>query len=96
MLIERITGYYKPGKEEEGLAFLVEELNRAFRPLHYRTLIPQLGTIYRYTTDLEFPNLSERDQFWTTWGASPEARAFLEKWYPLIETGEMHEIWELI
>ena len=97
MIVERITGFFKVGKLEEATALVAAELKRNKPPHGCRIYTPDIGVPHdRACTEWEFTDMNEREQFWRNWLAQPEAQAFFEKYQPLLESGELHEIWTLI
>jgi hypothetical protein len=45
---------------------------------------------------VEAENLAELEKRWAEWLDSPEATAFYEKWFELVETGHTNEIWQVV
>lgn len=97
MIVERITGFFKVGKLEEAVALVAAEIKRSQPPRGYRVYTPDIGVPQdRACTEFEFEDMNEREQFWRNWLAQPEAQTFFEKYQPLLEPGEVHEIWTLV
>lgn len=97
MIVERITGFFKVGKMEEGVALILAELKRYKPPHGFRLYTPDIGIPHdRACTELEFEDVNEREQFWRNWLTQSEAGIFFDKYQPLLESGEFHEIWNVV
>lgn len=95
MIVHRMTFYIKPGHMEEACALVLAEIKRVnwHRPIRLYT--SKMGRFNTLATENDFANLAEYEQYWNDWFATPTARAFLEKWDPLLEPGGTQELWDL-
>ena len=99
MLVERSTRIVKSGKTDEAVALVKAEEARIREAYNFtgavRHYVNQIGPFNRYVIEMEWNSLAEYEAFWADWFASSEAPAFLEKFDPLIESGES-KMWRLV
>ena len=95
MIVDRRVFYIKAGHLEAAVQLLVAEIKRVGHPT-VRCYTAQTGRFDTLAVEHEFASLAAYENFWNTWSATPEAKAVLEKWQPLNETGGTHELWTLI
>ena len=95
VLVDRWTYIAKRGHINEAVALVKTESERYTKPRTYRVLRPNTGSMDTFVMEIEFESMEDRQRFWSEWGATPEAAAFLEKWHNLTETGVNREIWSL-
>ena len=61
-----------------------------------RHYISHIGPFDHYVVEMEWNSLAEWEALWVDWQASPEAAAFLEKWWLLTDQGGGVKIWQLV
>ena len=96
MIVQRITSHFQPGKAPEALQLFLAEVERYGTPHSYRAYRPYPDTGDKLCGEYEFETMSELEQFWKDWQATPEAQAFSEKWNPLLAGEDTYEMWETV
>jgi hypothetical protein len=96
MIVHRMTFYIKAGHTDEAAALALAEIKRYDWHRAVRFYASKTGRFNTLAWENEYENLAEYEQILNTWFATPEARAFLEKWNPLEEPGGTGELWELV
>lgn len=95
MLVDRRILSIKPGRMEDALEVLTTERTRIDSTRAIRIYAPSVAAFDQIIVEFEFENWAECEEFWNTWGATPEADAFWEKWRDVNSGGGRREIWEL-
>lgn len=94
-MVDRRVFYIKAGHLEEAVKIVVAEVKRVGPP-NARFYTSRTGRFDTLAIEQEFESLAAHEKFWNAWNASPEAKAVLAKWWPLIETGGTAELWDLV
>lgn len=95
MIVQRITVHCKPGKVNEAIALVKEEIANSNFPHAVRMYTPQVDANNTTINEYEFENIAELEQFWANWETRPETAVFHEKYRPLIEPDMVNEIFDL-
>jgi hypothetical protein len=100
MLLDRRVFIVKFGKMAEVLELLKAEQARVQQAYGFsgatRNYVNVVAPNNHLVLEREWNNLAEWEAFWSAWQASPEGKAFLEKWSPLLEPGGWGELWQLV
>lgn len=100
MLLDRRVFIVKLGKMEEVLELLKAEQARVQQAYDFsgatRNYVNVVAPHNQLVLEAEWNNLAEWEAFWSAWQASPEAKAFMKKWLPLLEPGGWSELWRLV
>jgi hypothetical protein len=86
-------------RTKAGRAREVAELARAERERigsTHRIYRDNVGPHNAIAFEFEFKDWEEKERFWAEWAATPEADAFLEKWWDLVEAEGTDEVWTLV
>jgi hypothetical protein len=75
------------------VALAKEEMGRL--GVKYRVYTPYVSPHSRVIIEVEYESLVDYEKFWAEFQASPEAAAFMEKWYANCEPGGSTEIYTL-
>jgi hypothetical protein len=95
MIVQRITVQYKPGKLNEGIALVKEEIVNSNFSHPARIYTPHFDANDVGIGEYEFESVAEMEQFWTDWEIRPETAVFHQKYRPLIEPDMVSEIFDL-
>ena len=84
MIVERFVFTVKPGKVEEAIELLTAY--NWHRP--YRLFSARFGAMYQLTSDIQFENMADNEQYWNKVESEPVFNEFFDKWASLIVAGK--------
>ena len=84
MIVERFLFTVKPGKVQEAIELL--SAYNWHRP--YRLYSSRFGAMYQLSSDIQFENMADNEQYWNKLESEPEFKEFFEKWTSLIVAGK--------
>ena len=97
MVVERWTFPVKPGRGEEVVKILAEELewHPDIKGQHYRVYRPMFGPQDVVVVEWEFHDLRQQEAAWATWRGKRGTPGYFDRWYALTERGGQREVWVL-
>ena len=94
MIVNRRTINVKQIHMDDVLELLKADRERT--GINFRIYAPSIAPFDVIAMEIEFENLLDYEKGWEEWGSTPEAAAFMEKWFTFTERGGTNEIWELV
>lgn len=96
MLVDRRILHIQTGRMEDALEVLSSERARMNWKRAIRIYAPSVASFDQIIVEFEFENWDECDEFWNSWGATPEADKFWAKWRKVNAAGGRREVWEIV
>ena len=96
MLVDRRILSIQTGRMDDALQVLSSERARMAWKGAIRIYSPSVASFDQIIVEFEFENWAECEEFWNTWGATPEADRFWANWGEVNAAGGQREIWELV
>ena len=95
MIVEKRTYRVKYANQDAVVEMIKEGHAVLDHPLTFRIYLPDLAPWGVVVHEIEFKDLAERQKFWEAWFASEKGRAFVQRWFELVEDGGKGETWHL-
>jgi len=97
VVVERWTFPVKPGRGEEVVKIVAEELewHPDIKGQRYRIYRPHFGPQDVIVVEWEYRDLQQLEAAWATWRAKRGTPDYFDRWQALTERGGQREVWVL-